>query len=80
MKFGIWNTIHTLSSGRFIKIIKLLKSNNYFIEAIYLIRLVTGWGLTCSKKYYDTKLDKFEKYRVERMERLIEKIKKYEEL
>lgn len=56
---NLTNLKHILYDARFIKSIELIKERDY-LKAIYMVRLITGWGLSLGKKYVD-RLERFKK-------------------
>lgn len=54
---SLTNLKHILYDARFIKSIEIIKEKDN-LKAIYLVRILTGWGLAMARKYID-RLDKF---------------------
>jgi hypothetical protein len=51
------NLKYILYDARFIRSIEIIKEKDN-LKAIYMVRLLTGWGLSTAKKYID-RLDRF---------------------
>jgi hypothetical protein len=56
---NLTNLKHILYDARFIKSIELVNASDH-LKAIYMVRLVTRWGLTLGRKYV-SRIERFKK-------------------